>query len=68
MTSSVLGIYSVSDPFTQMKWEKGPDPGNTIFFIQVVKYEYQTWWGFDGILIKAKIQSWLATGNKEKKE
>lgn len=57
----------MSDNFPQMKWEIRPDPGDMVLFIQVVKYEYQTWWGFDGIVIKANIQSWLTTWNKEKR-
>lgn len=46
-----------------------PDPQDTVLFIRVVKYEYkhQPQWGFDGILTKAKIQSWVTKWNKDKR-
>lgn len=50
-----------------MKWEIRPDLRDMVVLTQVVKCEYQTQWGFDGILIKAKIQSWVTKWNKERR-
>lgn len=57
----------MSDDSHQMKWEMRPNARDMVLFIQVVKHEHQRQWGFDSILTKAKIRSWVTKWDKEKK-